>query len=189
MAVCKRNLYCLIILQACIWLPQNICSAADTLSIPVTVKATIVIPPCTLNGGYALDVDFNDVQIRDVNLNQRPEKRTVVKKVQITCPAAVTNTNDLKVTMSGLQAAAGSNILSTNGGRGAGIALYQGESSDTTFPLNQPIPLAGLGNVSGDATSGYSGQLSFTARVVKAGAADVTDGEFSAVATLLLKQQ
>ena len=170
-------------------LMPGISPAADTLSIPVTVRATIVIPPCTLNGGQVLDVDFADVQIRDVNRNLRPERRTVTKQITVTCPAAVTSPNDLKVTMAGTRAAAGNYILNTAGGQGAGIALYQGDSSVTTLPLNQAVPLAGLGSVSGDMTSGYTGQLAFTAVVVKAGTADVTEGAFSAAATLLLRQQ
>ncbi|EAA0892422.1 fimbrial protein [Salmonella enterica] len=168
----------------------GVSQAADTLSIPVTVKATIVIPPCTLNEGRVLDVNFNDVQIRDVNQNLRPERRTVTKQITITCPAAITSPNDLKVTVAGAQAAAGNYVLTTTGtGKGAGIALYQGDSAVTTLPLNQAVPLSGLGSVSGDMTNGYSGRLAFTAVVTKAGTTDVTEGEFSAGATLLLKQQ
>ncbi|STB68480.1 Minor fimbrial protein prsF precursor [Citrobacter freundii] len=89
-------------------LAPGVSQAADTLSIPVTVKATIVIPPCTLNGGQALDVDFGEyVMIRDVNQNRRPERRTVTKQITVTCPAAVTSAGDLKVTMSGTRATAG----------------------------------------------------------------------------------
>lgn len=171
-------------------LASGVSQAADTLSIPITVKATIVIPPCTLNGGQALDVDFGEnVMIRDVNQNRRPERRTVTKQITVTCPAAVTSVNDLKVTMSGTRATAGDYVLATTGtGKGAGIALYRGDTT-TTLPLNQAVPLSGLGSVSGDMTSGYTGQMSFTAMVVKAGSADVTEGEFNATATLLLKQQ
>lgn len=165
--------------------------AADTLNIPITVRATIVIPPCTLNGGQMLDVDFGEhVMIRDVNQNRRPDRRTVTKQITITCPAAVTSMNDLKVTMNGSRATAGDYVLATTGtGKGAGIALYQGDSPVITLPLNQTVPLSGLGSVSGDMTSGYTGQMALTAMVVKAGAADVTEGEFSATATMLLKQQ
>lgn len=172
-------------------LAPGVSQAADTLTIPVTVRATIVIPPCTLNGGQALDVDFGEyVMTRDVNQNRRPERRTVTKQITVTCPAAVTSANDLKVTMSGTRATAGNYVLATTGtGKGAGIALYQGDTTTTTLPLNQAVPLSGLGSVSGDMTSGYTGQMAFTAMVVKAGAADVTEGEFSATATLLLKQQ
>lgn len=184
----KRNISYVTLLTF-IWLSQNICSAADTLSIPITVEATIVIPPCTLNGGNALDVLFDDVQIRDVNRNIRPEKRTVTTSVSITCPAAVTSSNDLKVTMKGSRASFGNNVLTTTGGTGAGIELHQGNSTGLAFPLNQAMPLAGLGSVTGDMSSGYSGQLSFTSVVVKAGSADVTEGDFSATATLQLKQE
>lgn len=176
-------------LLSCVWCSQNICLAADTLSLPITVTATIVIPPCTLNGGNPLDVDFGEIQVRDVNNNLHPEKRTIVKRVGIICPAAVTSTNDLKVTMNGSQASAGNNILLATGGHGAGIALYQRETSGTALPLNQSVALSGLGSVSGDTTNGFSGQLSFTSMVVKAGTANVTEGEFAATATLLLKQE
>ena len=166
-------------------LAQGGSQAAAPLSIPITVKATVVIPPCTLNGGQALDVGFGEVMIRDVNQKRRPERRTVTKRITVTCPVAVPSANDLKVMMSGPRATAGDYVLTTTGtGKGAGIALYRGDTTTTTLPLNQAVPLSGLGSV-----SGYTGQMSFTAMVVKAGAADVTEGEFSATATLLLKQQ
>ncbi|HEC7758697.1 TPA: fimbrial protein [Salmonella enterica subsp. enterica serovar Muenchen] len=167
----------------------GVSQASGALNIPITVKATIVIPPCTLNGGQALDINFDDVQIRDVNQNRRPERRTVTKQIAIICPAGVSNTNGLKVTMRGRRATAGNYVLATTGtGKGAGIALYRGDTT-TTLPLNQAVPLSGLGSVSGDMTNGYTGLMAFTAVVTKASTADVTEGEFEATATLLLKQQ
>lgn len=136
-----------------------------------------------------LTVNFNDVQTRHVNRNISEEKRSVTTTVPIVCPAAVSNTNELKVTMQGAPAPGGRYVLSTNGETGAGIALYQGDNTSTPLMLNRIIPLSALGNVTGNTDEGYQGSLSFTAVVVRGHAAiEVKEGAFSAAATLLLYQ-
>ncbi len=64
--------------------------AEDRIDIPITVKAEIMAPPCTLNRGETLNIDFEkQVQLQDVNLKLRPEVRTLTKKIDITCPLYV----------------------------------------------------------------------------------------------------
>ena len=163
--------------------------AVDTQNIPITITATVVIPPCTLNGGQLLTVDFKEVQTRYVNRNISESKRSVTTSVPIVCPSAVSNSNALKVTMRGAASNAGTYILNTNGGTGAGIALYQKDNTTAPLILNKTLPLSDLGSVIGNTDDGYQGSLSFTAVLVKGSAGvDVKEGVFSAAATLLLNQ-
>lgn len=163
--------------------------AVDTQSIPITIKATVVIPPCTLNGGQLLTVDFKEVQTRHVNRNMSEAKRSVTTTVPIVCPAAVSNTNELKVMMRGATANAGTYILNTNGSTGAGIALYQGDNTRSPLTLNKTLPLSALGSVTGNTDEGYQGSLSFTSMIVQGRTGvDVNEGTFSAAATLLVYQ-
>ncbi|TSB25746.1 fimbrial protein [Serratia marcescens] len=164
--------------------------AAQTAPIPIDIKATVVIPPCTINSGQAIDVLFGNVEISDVNNDGSNAVRSVVKTVPVICPPGIVDSNALKVTVSGTTAGA-TNRLVTSESTGAGIGLYQGSVLTGLTPLTvgMALPLSGMGSVTGSYDNGYNGELTFSARVEKASnGVNVVPGDFSATATMVVEQ-
>lgn len=164
--------------------------AAQQAKIQIAIKATVVIPPCEINGGQAIDVAFGEVDISDVNYDRNNGGRSVVKTVQVSCPPGVTDSNALKIKVSGTTSEA-TNRLLTSGGSGAGIGLYQGNVLTNLKPLTigSLLSLNEVGSITGSYESGYNGEFTFSARVEKANSStSVVPGEFAATATLIIEQ-
>ncbi|MBH2627295.1 fimbrial protein [Serratia marcescens] len=164
--------------------------ATQQTPIQIDIKATVVVPPCEVNAGQAIDVLFGNVEISDVNDNGDNAARSVVKTIQVACPPGITDSNALKVTVTGTTSGA-TNRLVTSESTGAGIGLYQGSvlTSQTPLTVGTALPLSGMGSVTGSYDNGYNGELTFSARVEKAnGGTGVVPGDFSATATLVVEQ-
>lgn len=164
--------------------------ATQQTPIQIDIKATVVVPPCEVNAGQAIDVQFGNVEISDVNDDGDNAARSVVKTIQVACPPGITDSNALKVTVTGTTSGA-TNRLVTSESTGAGIGLYQGNvlTSQTPLTIGVALPLSGMGNVTGSYDNGYNGELTFSARVEKAsGGTSVVPGDFSATATLVIEQ-
>lgn len=164
--------------------------ATQQTPIQIDITATVVVPPCTVNGGQAIDVLFGNVEISDVNDDGDNAARSVVKSIQVACPPGITDSNALKVTVTGTTSGA-TNRLVTSESTGAGIGLYQGSvlTSQTPLTVGTALPLSGMGSVTGSYDNGYNGELTFSARVEKANSGTgVVPGDFSATATLVVEQ-
>jgi type 1 fimbria pilin len=160
---------------------------AKETSIPITIKATVVVPPCEINNNVAIDFSFGNVEISNVNAPTDDAMRSVIKSIPFTCPPGVSE-RGLKMTIAGVTSGA-SNRLKTNENAGAGIGLYEGDSFTTPVLVGSAVPFANVGTIIGDIANGYTGTLTLSARVEKENDnTNVVPGVFNASATMVLEQ-
>lgn len=151
------------------------------IDIPIKITGTIHIPPCVVNKGNKLDVDFGDISVTDVS-NIRNHKKI---DVPIECSYYQ---GDAYVKIIGNQLGSEQHILKTNI-KNLGIALYQGNSTLTKLVL-------GGGKNTGNINLGYqiteglaqkntqNSLFSFTAVPFKQGVGDLPTGNFNATMSL-----
>lgn len=156
--------------------------------ITVNITGMIVIPPCTVNNGNTIDVDFGNISVTDVANNQNIR----TQNVPVNC-AYYQGIPYVKVTGSQLSGAA-TNILATNISQ-FGIALYQGSGTTQPMALGNGTPDRNGGYVGSVVQSGLSGvnqangQFTFTAVPYLLGTAFPAAGAFSASANMSIIYQ
>lgn len=164
-----------------IFITGNACA----LDVPVKITGTIFIPPCTINNGNKIEIDFGKISLQKVDGNNFYQSKTL----SVNC-AYYQGIPYVKI--SGVQLpGAGENILQTNAsGVNAlrlGIALYQGSgvsdsnklmigggSKNYGFPITRGLTDQGAAN----------SQFTFTAVPYKHGGDDLSAGEFKATASI-----
>ena len=149
------------------------------VDVPIKITGTIQIPPCQVNDGKTIVVDFGDVSAADVANDRNRRKVTVPVK----CSYAQ-GTAYVKVT--GSQLGSNTNVLKTDVDN-FGIALYQGDGTTVKLVL-------GDGKHNGKDSIGYpiqtglsgkeNGTFTFTAIPFKEGNKDLTAGAFTASANM-----
>ncbi|EFM0635337.1 fimbrial protein [Escherichia coli] len=159
-------------------------SRALAMDIPVEITGVIQVPPCQVNNGEVIEVNFGDVSVADVS-NQRNRRKVIIP---VTCGYAQ-GTAYVKVT--GAPLGSNTNVLMTNI-NDFGIALYQGDG--TTQKL-----ILGEGRGDGNETIGYpietgisgkeKGTFTFTAVPYKDGNSELKTGSFSAAANISIRYQ
>lgn len=163
-------------------------TSASADDVIVNITGEIVTPPCTINNGGTIDVDFGDISVTDV-ANARNEKTL---DVPVTC-VYYQGTPYVKITGTQLSGAA-SNILATNISN-FGIALYQGNSIGVPMVLGNGTSNGNGGYIGTPLTSGLSGgnsassTFTFTAIPYQLGAALPAAGAFSASASMSISYQ
>ncbi|EOC5745170.1 fimbrial protein, partial [Cronobacter sakazakii] len=110
------------------------------MDIPVEITGVIQVPPCQVNNGEIIEVNFGDISVTDVS-NQRNRRKVTIP---ITCGYAQ-GTAYVKVT--GTPMGSNKNVLMTNINN-FGIALYQGDGTARNLIL-------GEGTNNGNETIGY----------------------------------
>ncbi|HBH5027528.1 TPA: fimbrial protein [Escherichia coli] len=156
-------------------------TAAQALAvdIPIKITGTIQIPPCQVNDGKTIVVEFGDVSVTDV-ANERNRRKVTVP---VKCSYAQ-GTAYVKVT--GTQLGSNTNVLKTDVDN-FGIALYQGDGTTVKLVL-------GDGKHNGQDSIGYpiqaglsgkeSGTFTFTAIPFKEGNKELAAGAFRASANM-----
>ncbi|EEH0121634.1 fimbrial protein [Salmonella enterica] len=150
--------------------------AAD---VPIKITGTIQIPPCEVNEGKVIVVDFKDVSVTDEANKNNLRKVVVPFRCNYSQGTAY-------VKLTGYQLGSYKNVLKTNIDY-FGIALYQGEG--TAIKL-----LLGNGKHSGQDSIGYpilsglsgkeKGTFTFTAIPFKERDKKLTAGAFTASANM-----
>lgn len=157
---------------------------ARAVDVNITITGEIYIPPCEINGGTDISVDFGKMSLHDVN----GSNNAVTKTVSVTCEYYE---GTPYIRMDGtVLSGAGDNVLQTTGANPStlGIALYQGGGVDSAHPLK--IGAGEQGQYGYQITQGLTGQntesgtFTFTAVPVKSGSDALTAGTFSATATM-----
>lgn len=147
------------------------------LDIPVNITGVIIIPPCEINNGNPINVDFGN--IRATELDNIEHIKTV--KFPVYCPY---HQGSAYVKITGNNINGRDNVLSTNI-NGLGIELYQGETT--------AIPLVLGGGSSGngfEVTDVFSDKnidrfsFTITAKVYKDKDVIINSGEFYATALI-----
>ncbi len=156
--------------------------SAEAVDVNIKITGEIYIPPCRINGNNAdIDVTFPAMSLYEVDGIKNP----VTKTVSVICDY-YEGKPYIRVTGTPLSGA-GDNVLQTNI-LGLGIALYQGEDVNTSYPLRTGAGEQGLYGY--EITRGLanmntnSGQFTFTAVPYKHGSGTLTAGTFSATATM-----
>ncbi|EAQ1076791.1 fimbrial protein [Salmonella enterica] len=147
--------------------------------VGVHITGTLTIPPCTINSGQVINVNFGNVLVTDLS-NVSYHKKTTVS---VACPY-YKGTPWVKVNGTQLSGA-GDNVLSTNIS-GFGIALYQGDGVSIPLHLNGVSPYGAqiISGFSGKGTA--NGTFTFTAVPYKVGTDQLSGGDFSATASMTI---
>ncbi|HCR3451288.1 TPA: fimbrial protein, partial [Citrobacter werkmanii] len=96
--------------------------AAGTLGLTVNITGDVVVPPCIINGGSPVEVNFGDIPVPDIGKAAFWQK----KSIPVTC-AYSGGVPHVMVIGTQLQGAE-TNVLETSVAR-FGIALYQGDGT------------------------------------------------------------
>ncbi|CAI1543189.1 TPA: fimbrial protein [Serratia fonticola] len=153
-------------LSCALLLPGTLAQAVTT----VTVRITVVAPPCVINGGGTLEVDFgNDV------LTNRVDGSNYRRPIPYSVQCSGNTTNAMTLQIQGSQAGFGYNVLQTNKAD-LGIALF---ITDANIPL--PFDMAFQFT--------YPKLLVLSAAPIKRPGSTLTAGTFSAGATLKVDYQ
>ncbi|EEE1598519.1 fimbrial protein [Salmonella enterica] len=159
-----------------------VAGSVSAVDLTVNITGKIVIPPCTVNNGQSIEVDFGDVPVTDVTNSKFRQK----KDIAVTC-TYYQGTPYIKMTGTQLTGA-GTNVLKTNISN-FGIALYQGDGVGTPLVLgngtsngSEYIGYRVTSGLSGTGTS--SGIFTFTAAPSKTGSAELSAGAFNATASM-----
>lgn len=157
--------------------------AVDTM---INISGTVYIPPCNVNGGNAIIVDFGQVSVLNVNGINGSKSTTV----PISCSYyhGIPHVQVIATQLSG----APNNVLKANVGsnQNFGIALYMGNSVNSSYPL----PLNGTGNgypINQGMTNinSSSSNFTFTSVPYKMGTTELSTGSFNASATMAITYQ
>lgn len=147
------------------------------VDIPVNITGTIVIPPCQINNGNPVDVDFGNIRVSELDTKEHIK----VVSFPIYCPY---HQGEAYVKMAGQSMTGKDNVLVTNID-GLGIELYQGERAGNQLIL-------------GSGSSGYGYEVinalseknverttfTFTAKIYKSKESVINPGDFRASALI-----
>lgn len=139
--------------------------------INVNVKIKIVTPPCTINNGQPIDIDFGDVETSSIDgiAYQMPVNYSLLCS-GLSSPA-------LKMQIAGVQASFDSSAVEVSGNPGMGIRIMRdGQKQDVNSWFNF--------NYTGPASA-----PKLYVVPVKAAGSTLTEGIFSAIATLKVDYQ
>ncbi|EEY7535111.1 fimbrial protein [Escherichia coli] len=148
-------------------------SVAVLADVQINIRGNIYIPPCTINNGQNIVVDFGNVNPEHVD-NSGGE---VTKNISISCTYK-SGSPWIKVTGSAM--AGQTNVLATNIAN-FGIALYQGKGMSTPLTLGD-----GSGNgyrVTAGLDTARS-TFTFTSVPFRSSSASLIGGEFHATANM-----
>ncbi|MBP1036115.1 fimbrial protein [Serratia fonticola] len=145
-------------------------AGAVQADVPITVKATIVIPACNVtseSGKSRLEVPFGEVSLQDVG-SAKAEKSV---RIRVSCKGGAPVGKSLKMylapTAYGVMNTMGANVLGTSQA-GVGIALSR---NNTAFTIGQWLPI-------------QTGLFTLTGRLVIQNGMGKEGGAFSATASL-----
>lgn len=146
--------------------------------VRIKITGEIYNEPCKINNDAGVNIDFGKVPIQEVD----GKKFSQTKTVEVFC---VNNSGVPYISFTSSSGVQGDNILTTTGvnAPSLGIALYQGNSVDNSFPLKVNVDKdeikKGLSQINTERS-----YFTFTAVPHKYGNVALTAGTFSATATM-----
>lgn len=180
----KTGLRPVLLMLSC-WSSLLWISAAWAADIQINISGEIFTPPCKINGNdTAIHIPFGRIALQKVDGRNYAETRTV----RITCDYY---RGKPYIRLEGaVLSGVGDNVLRTSGANtdALGIALYQGGSVDSTYPLK--IGAGEQGKYGFAIKKGLSvlnvanSEFTFTAVPLKYGRTDLKAGAFSAAMTM-----
>ncbi|HEC8329741.1 TPA: fimbrial protein [Providencia rettgeri] len=153
------------------------------VDVPIKISGTVKAPPCVINKNEKIVFNFKTIQIDKVNNYDN----SITKDIAIDCQyyqgKPYVNVVGDKL------ANAPSNVLYTKGNTGLGIALYQGNAVNNTYPLVIGNSINSLGNEIINGLSGKgqtNGIFSITAVPYALNASNLTPGKFESTAKIVI---
>lgn len=146
--------------------------------VQIEITGEIYNEPCKINNDASFEINFGKVSIQEID----GEKFKQTKTVEVLC---VNNSGVPYISFTSSTGVQGENILKTTGVNASslGIALYQGDSVDSRFPLKVNVDKdkikKGLSQINTEKS-----HFTFTAAPYKYGNEALTAGTFSATATM-----
>ncbi|HID9895600.1 MULTISPECIES: fimbrial protein [Serratia] len=132
----------------------------------ISITATVVAPPpCVINDGRTIDIDFGNVGINRIDGNRYMQRIDYSIKCDF-----LDNSRQLKMKIIGTAATFDSSILGSNI-NGLGIKLL---ANGRSFAINTPLDIT------------YSSPPTLDVVPVKKGSVHLTEGKFTSGATMLV---
>ncbi|EJV7098648.1 fimbrial protein [Escherichia coli] len=161
----------------CVCLSMN--SRAENLGF----KGMLVIPTCSVNSGQAIDIDWGDIEIQE--LEKRKPTHKIKKEINIECPYAI---GQPKISLTGARGPTPDTLSTTKKNEGLNIMLRYGEEWNGAQVPNvnsEQIIYRGLNSISDS-----SKQLNLWAALVAYQELSLlSPGPFSASANLALRYE
>ncbi|HFS2386073.1 TPA: fimbrial protein, partial [Escherichia coli] len=152
-------------------------SKAWAVDIPINITGSIIIPPCEINDGNAINVDFGN--IRTTELEKHEYKKIV--SFPVNC---LYYQGDAYVKITGQTMDGKDNVLATNI-NGLGIALYQGDGEVNHLRLGDGSSGYGYKDIDALSDKNVANAIfTFTAKIYKNDNISINEGEFNATALI-----
>ncbi|EFJ7651251.1 fimbrial protein [Escherichia coli] len=154
-------------------------TSANSFGVNINIKGEVIIPPCLINNGKDILVDFNRVDIRSLNESAIP------KKIEIPIQCSYYQ-GEPYIRITGTVMTSQANTLKTSGlnTEHLGVRLYQGGQVNeaSLLDLNKAIRIqSGITN-----KNNRQGLLTLTAALWTDDKESLTAGSFSSTATIEL---
>ena len=142
-------------------------NSVRAVDVPVRIYGTIIIPPCEINSGEPVNVDFGNVQEEKIN------SRTYDKKiiVPVRCPY---HQGDVSLTITAASIIENADVVATDI-EGLGILLYE-EGNNKPLSLNNAATISTGLRGKGEEYSNFT----FIASLYKYGKNKIKKGVFRA---------
>ncbi|MCK2297128.1 fimbrial protein [Escherichia coli] len=143
-------------------------NSVRAVDVPVRIYGTIIIPPCEINSGEPVNVDFGNVQEEKIN------SRTYDKKiiVPVRCPY---HQGDVSLTITAASIIENADVVATDI-EGLGILLYE-EGNNKPLSLNNAATISTGLRGKGEEYSNFT----FIASLYKYGKNKLKKGVFRAI--------
>ncbi|EHJ4094747.1 fimbrial protein [Escherichia fergusonii] len=155
----------------------SLLSKAWAVDIPINITGNIIIPPCEINNGNTINVDFGDIRLTEL---ENHEHKKIIS-FPVNCSY---HQGDAYVKITGQTMDGKDNVLATNI-NGLGIALYQGEEGVNYLKVGDGS--SGYGYKETDALSDKNvanALFTFTAKIYKSDNISINVGEFNTTALI-----
>ncbi|WP_097738857.1 fimbrial protein [Escherichia coli] len=158
----------------------------SAMEIPIKISGTIYIPPCIIEDDASVHVSFGTLDASNINGNNYSKSKSLNVKCTYT-----TGKPYIHVLGDNVHYKNQNNVLKTTGSNSTalGIALYQGESVDISYPLN--LGAGDQGKYGYEIKKGFSGSgnsfiFTFTAVPINYSTQELIAGSFNATMVITI---
>lgn len=173
-------------------LPGLAAAAPSPVETTIHITGVSVAPPCEVNGGGSIEVNFGNVPVSTMVDNGPDTTYQQVMTVPVKCSYY---TGSPYVRFSGTQLSGAPTNVLVGGLTNVGVALYQGSGTGTPLELGNGVSDSSSGFIGHQIMTGLDtvntekGNFTFTAALYKRGADVLQTGGVSASGTMSISYQ
>ncbi|EGM1627945.1 fimbrial protein [Salmonella enterica] len=145
-----------------------------SVDIPIKITGTIIIPPCEINNGKSIDVDFGNVMINNIESGRYNKKITFPVKCSY-------HQGDAHISIFGNNIESNNQIIATNID-GLGIILHQGSKGEILTVNSEAVISSGLKNKHSELS-----EIQLTAELYKDPGVNIETGVFNTSITIRIR--